>query len=328
MTDHGSSAGSSSTDDVTLGGLARALADLGRRTRDAVRATRAHQGDELDGQVVRTEGGDDVFGVDERAERVLLDGFTAIGRRWPGTATIEGFDDALPVGDAGGPWRFLVDPIDGTRPYLAGKRSAWVLLGAGRDARTLEDLEVGAMVEIPTRLAALGRVAWATVASTSAHVEEDDLVGAGAPVRVAIAPKADADLARTFVTVVRLTPGTHGAIGAWADAHLAGLEVYDDLVPCSAQHLFGVASGSDAAVLDPRPLFDRAALATHPYDLASLVVARAAGAIVEALPPGPLDVPLDTDTPVAWAAYANEHVATRLRPAAATFPSAHAAGER
>jgi hypothetical protein len=34
---------------------------------------------------------------------------------------------------------------------------------------------------------------------------------------------------------------------------------------------------------------------------------------VEALPPGPLDYPLDTTTPCAWAAYANEDVASALR---------------
>ncbi len=296
--------------------MARALADLGRRTRDAVRGSSSRG----DGQVVRSEGGDDVFGVDVRAEDVLVAGFAEIGERWPGTATIEGFDAPLVVGAPDGPWRFLVDPVDGTRPYLAGKRSAWVLLGAGRAAETLEDLEVGAMVEIPTRWAARGRVAWAATTDTAATIEVDDLIGGAPPQPLAIRPKQDADLARSFVTVVRLLPGSHGPIGAWADAHLAGLEVYDDLVPCSAQHLYGVASGADAAVLDPRPLFHPEGFSTHPYDLASLVVARAAGAIVEALPPGPLTVPLDTDTPVAWAAYANEAVAARLRPAPASLP--------
>jgi hypothetical protein len=76
----------------------------------------------------------------------------------------------------------------------------------------------------------------------------------------------------------------------------------------------GLAGGSDVAVLDPRPLFSDE-LAAHPYDLAALVVARAAGVVVEALPPGPLDVPLVPDAPVAWAGYANPAVAERLRPA-------------
>lgn len=332
--------------------LARALADVGRAVRDAVRGPSAHDRRD-DGVVVRTEGGDDVYGVDQRAEEALVAAMASLGARWPGTAVIEGRDDPVAVGapevrgaadpvgapelhgapdpigapdaDSPSPWRYLVDPVDGTRPYLAGKRSAWVLLGAGRDARTLEDLEVGAAVEIPTGRAAVGRVAWA-VRGHPARATDDDLVGGGPSVPVVLEPRRDATIDRGFVTVVRYQPGDHGPIGAWLDQHLAGLEVYDDLVPCSAQHLMGVASGSDVAVLDPRPLFNPAGMATHPYDLAALVVARSAGAIVEALPPGPLDHPLDTTTPVAWAAYANDAVAARLRPRAADLPAA--AGER
>lgn len=297
--------------------LAGALVEVGRAVRDAVRAARP-PGDHL---VVRTEGGDDVFGVDERAEQALLAGLTGVARQWPGVLVTEGFDapvdlDRVNGGDA--PWVYLADPVDGTRPYLAGLRSAWVLLGAGRGARTLEDLEVGAAVEIPTERAALGRVAWAVRGGPAAAVD-DDLMAGGPPRLVALRPRTGADLARTFVTVVRLLPGGHGPIGVWADRHLAGLEVYDDLVPCTGAHLMAVASGSAAAVFDPRPLLHPGSLASHPYDLAALVVYRAAGAVVEALPPGPLEVPIDTSTPVAYAAYANREVADRLRPTAGSL---------
>lgn len=330
--------------------VAEALVAVGRAVRDAVRSARAADDD----RVVRTEGGDDVFGVDERAEQALLAGLADVGRRWPGQLVTEGFDAPVAVGRdgesageggavlageaavgaAGGPppsgagapspaadappWTYLADPVDGTRPYLAGLRSAWVLLGAGRQARTLEDLEVGVAVEIPTERAALGRVAWAVRGGPAAAVD-DDLVGGGPARPVLLQPRASGDLARTFVTVVRLLPGGHGPIGAWADHHLAGLEVYDDLVPCTGSHLMAVASGASAAVFDPRPLLHPGSLASHPYDLAALVVYRAAGAVVEALPPGPLDAPIDTSTPVAYAAYANPTVADRLRPPAG-FP--------
>jgi hypothetical protein len=141
---------------------------------------------------------------------------------------------------------------------------------------------------------------------------DDDL--AGGPSRPAsLVPLRGADLHRAFVTVARFSPGTKEAIGRWEDQLLAGLEVYEDPWLCSGGQLMNVASGNEAAVLDPRPLFG-AALCAHPYDLAALVVARAAGVIVEALPPGPLDVPLDPTADVAWAAYANPSVASRLRP--------------
>ncbi len=304
-------------DRADLEALAAALTEVGRAVRDAVRSGEVggvgHDGHVDDHRVVRTEGGDDVFGVDARAEAALAPALAALGDRWPGTAVVEGHDEPLAVGDPAGPWRYLVDPVDGTRGLLAGKRSAWVLLGAGRHARTLEQLEVGAVVEIPTRRAAVGLVAHAAVGGP-AHALDDDLTGAGAPPRpVALVPRGG-DLARRFVTVVRLAPGSHAPIGEWADRHLEGLEVYDDLAPCTGGYLVGLAAGNDAAVLDPRPLLVPGHLAAHPYDLASLVVTRAAGAVVEALPPGPLDVPIDCTTPVAWAGYADEEVAARLRP--------------
>ncbi|MGZ4707090.1 MAG: hypothetical protein ACXWCM_19680, partial [Acidimicrobiales bacterium] len=291
-------------DDGELLELAAALGDAGRAVRDAVRSGRVGR----DHDVVRTEGGDDVFGVDDRADRVLLAGLSRIGARWPGTVVLEGYDDPVVVGPvdalgAPGPWRYLADPVDGTRPYLAGKRSAWVLLGAGRQATTLEQLEVGAAVEIPTSRAAVGLVAWATAPDRLVAVD-DDLVGGAAPEPVRLRPQTGRPLDRSFVTVVRLLPGGHGPIGAWADRHLDGLEVYDDLVPCTGGAMMGLASGADRAVFDPRPLLHAGSTAAHPYDLAALVVARAAGAVIEALPPGPLDVPLDTGTSVAWAGYA------------------------
>ena len=288
--------------------LAAALAEVGRRVRDAVRGGRVAR----DHDVVRAEGGDDVFGVDDRADLVVLAGLAALGDRWPGTVVLEGYDHPVAVGDPSGPWRYLVDPVDGTRPYLAGKRSAWVLLGAGRRATTLEGLEVGAAVEIPTSRAAVGLVAWASGADL--HAEDDDLVGVGPSTPVTLRPQTGRPLDRSFVTVVRLLPGGHGPIGSWADGHLAGLEVYDDLVPCTGGALMGLAAGADRAVFDPRPLLHPDGFAAHPYDLAALVVARAAGVVVEALPPGPLTIPLDTDTPVAWAGYADEATALRLRP--------------
>jgi fructose-1,6-bisphosphatase/inositol monophosphatase family enzyme len=288
--------------------LSEALASVGRAVRDVVRSGRGSS----DHLVVRSEGGDDVFGVDARADEVLVEALRATcGSRWPGRLVIEGTDGEVAVGGPG-PWVYLADPVDGTRGYLAGLRSAWVLLGAGRDAGTLEELEVGAAVEVPTARAAVAMVA---SADRSGHlrVEDDDLVLGGPPVALRFRPQSDGELDRRFVTVVRLLAGGHGPIGSWADSVLDGLEVYDDLYPCSGGQLMALATGAAAAVLDPRPLLHPKGLHTHPYDLAALVVARAAGLVVERLPTGPLDVPIDTTTPVAWAAYANETVAGALR---------------
>src|SRR5687767_14401229 len=101
--------------------LAAALAEVGRAVRDAVLGTPQAA---ADGDVVRRAGGDEVFGVDARADVVLLDQLRARCGRWPGQLVMEGLDEPVAIGDGGGPWRYLADPVDGTRPWLAGKRSA------------------------------------------------------------------------------------------------------------------------------------------------------------------------------------------------------------
>jgi fructose-1,6-bisphosphatase/inositol monophosphatase family enzyme len=288
--------------------LGRELAEVGRVVRDVVRSGRRAS----DRLVVRTEGGDDVYGIDARADEVLVAELRRrCGDRWPGHLVIEGYDQPVPIG-TGGPWTYLADPVDGTRGLLAGLRSAWVLLGAGRDVASLADLGTAAAVEIPTGRAAVGLVTWTTADGLRAC--DDDLVGGASTHDVDLAPQRDDELDRRFVTVVRLLPGGHRDIGGFADEVLRGWEVYDDLYPSSAGQLMAVAGGAAAAVIDPRPLLHPGGFATHPYDLAAWAVAAAAGVVVEAVPPGPLDVPVDTDTPVAWAAYANEAVARRLRP--------------
>lgn len=292
--------------------LARALVDVAVAARDRVRAAPAHAGRERDGAVVRTEGGDDIFGIDERAERAVLDGLGTVGVRFPGCLVMEGHTGPIPVGDPQGPWRYLVDPLDGTRPLLAGKRSGWVLVGAGRGARTLEELELSVVVEVPTARAAVGLVAWATRDGRIEAVDHD-LVAGGPPRPTRLEPRRSAAIEHGFVTVVRFAPGYGAVIGEWSDRLLGGLTVFDDLVPCTAGQMLGLASGADVAVFDPRPRLAPGSLAAHPYDLAGLWVARAAGALVEALPAGPLDVPLDVDTPVAWQGFANPAVAERLR---------------
>jgi hypothetical protein len=234
-----------------------------------------------------------------------------VGERWPGTVVMEGFDEPVAIGAPGGEWRYLVDPLDGTRPWLAGKRSAWVLIGAGRDARTLADLEISAVVEVPTARAALGLCAWAT-ADGQLHAVDDEVGVPGGRSRPAVLqPRTSGVLERAYVSIQRFAPGQKGPIGAWEDQLLAGIETYEDPYLCSGGQLMEVAMGREAATLDPRPLLVDG-LAAHPYDLAGWLVAAAAGVIVEALPPGPLAYPLDTTTPCAWAAYANAEVATQL----------------
>ena len=201
-------------------------------------------------RVVRTEGGDDVFGIDARAEQVLLAGLAGLGGRWPGQAVVEGHDDPLPVGDPGGPWRYLVDPVDGTA--ACSPASAAPGCCSGRVAGQPPSRTSRSVPWWRSRPAA-PRSGWsrgrrrAARRSPSTTTSPD---GASLPTRSCCAPWAATCPVASSPTV-RLAPGSHGPIGEWADRHLAGLEVYDDMAPCTGGYLAGLAAGNDAAVLRP-----------------------------------------------------------------------------
>ncbi len=111
----------------------RVLPDLGGH------AGRAHAGE--------GEGGDVTFEIDERAE-AFLEEFVA--ERAPGFSFYS--EDRGLVSSGGDPrWVLVVDPIDGTRPAMAGFESACVSVALARldsSEPTIGDVEVGCVVEI------------------------------------------------------------------------------------------------------------------------------------------------------------------------------------
>jgi myo-inositol-1(or 4)-monophosphatase len=102
-------------------------------------AGRAHSGS--------AEGGDVTFQIDERAEE-RMEGFLA--ERAP-EISFYSEDRGLvsPAGDRA-EWVLVVDPIDGTRPALAGLESCCVSVAAARldGEPTMGDVEVGCVLEL------------------------------------------------------------------------------------------------------------------------------------------------------------------------------------
>ena len=91
-------------------------------------------------------GGDVTFAIDERAE-ARMEEFLA--ERAPDVAFYS--EDRGMVNPGGEPrWVLVVDPIDGTRPAMAGFESACVSVAAAplEDDPTMADVEVGCVVEI------------------------------------------------------------------------------------------------------------------------------------------------------------------------------------
>jgi myo-inositol-1(or 4)-monophosphatase len=104
---------------------------------------RAHVG-ESEG---RGSGGDVTFAIDERAES-LMEGFLA--ERAPEVAFYSEDRGMVPPSGEEATWVLVVDPIDGTRPALAGLESACVSVAAAPLERepTMADVEAGCIVEI------------------------------------------------------------------------------------------------------------------------------------------------------------------------------------
>jgi myo-inositol-1(or 4)-monophosphatase len=94
----------------------------------------------------RGAGGDVTFEIDERAESFMEE---FLAERAPGVAFYS--EDRGMVAPGGEPgWVLVVDPIDGTRPALAGLESSCVSVAAAplSDEPTLGDVQVGCIVEI------------------------------------------------------------------------------------------------------------------------------------------------------------------------------------
>jgi myo-inositol-1(or 4)-monophosphatase len=104
-------------------------------------AARAHE-EEL------AEGGDITFAIDAEAEELLAE---FLAERAPRVAFYsEDRGLVLPGGDA--ETVLVVDPIDGTRPALAGFESCCVCVAAAplHDGVTMGEVEIGCVVEIPS----------------------------------------------------------------------------------------------------------------------------------------------------------------------------------
>jgi myo-inositol-1(or 4)-monophosphatase len=137
------------------------LLSLARRLRERVRpelgslAGRRAVGDGA--------GGDVTFAVDEIAEAELEAFIEELGPAHPGHLAYYSEDRGLVLPDGDASHVLIVDPIDGTRPAMAGLESACVAvaiapLGEGEPA--MRDLEAGCVLEIKTGdwfLAARGR---------------------------------------------------------------------------------------------------------------------------------------------------------------------------
>lgn len=291
--------------------------------------------------LVGVQGGDAQYGIDVETEPLLL----AACERWARDAPLVLVAEGLADGEAGcrvfpdgadpdtARYRVIVDPIDGTRALMYGKRSAWSLAAVAPNrgpGTSLRDVFCAVMTELPTTRSRYADQLWA-VRGGGAHGVTLDVTSE--PPREAgpalLEPSQDADLRHSFAGFVKFYPGGKELTARLEEALFAELApageggtpvVFDDQYPSSGGQLREILAGRDRFIADLRPLIlPRCSprlplLCAHPYDLCTVLIAEEAGAIVTDALGAPLNSPLNVADNVAWVGYANPALRRLIEP--------------
>ena len=286
----------------------RLLCALGDHIRDVVVGARGMDMAMIEGQTVA----DTIYAIDRVADDTLLQWFE---EHWPGVEVVsEGLDEPVVVGDDP-TWTVIVDTIDGTRGLMYDKRAAWCLAAAAPHGGTLRDVVAAAMTELPTaKQGASDQLSGTRGGGVDA--ERVDLRG-GRREPLTVRPSSATDLEHGFAGLAKFfVPGKPALVQLEAElfARLGSRHVFDDEYISSGGQLHELIVGHDRFVVDLRPFVDVEALACHPYDVCTAMLLQEAGGVVTDPHGRPLDAPLDTTSPVAWAGYANPALAARIGP--------------
>ncbi|MBA4137353.1 MAG: inositol monophosphatase [Opitutus sp.] len=315
----------------------RLLCQLQDSIRESVRAAR-RGGLARMGRVAAVTASDTIYGVDKISEETVLAWLEQHWpRRWPIELVMEGLDEhgavTFPRGTpvAATKWKLILDPIDGTRGLMFDKRSAWSLaaLAPQRGTRnTTADLFVAAMTELPTSKSGFADQLSA-VRRRGMRAERLDLRTGGRK-KFRPPPSRATSVAHGFASFAKFFPEGKAWLAAreealWRELGLSGASggqpVFDDQYLTTGGQLYELIMGHDRFIADLRPVaFERlkiargAALACHPYDICTALIAEEAGCVVRTLEGKSLRAPLDTTSPVAWVGYANRSLARRIGP--------------
>ena len=288
--------------------------------------------------IAREEEGDTIYAVDYLTEDLMIDFFSSeIASATPIVVIAEGLPGGqlvLPRGtsEESAIWRIIVDPIDGTRGLMYQKRSAWILTGVApnRGAGTnLSDIELAIQTEIPLIKQHLSDTVWAC-RGEGAHAERFNRLTKEST-EITLQPSRAKTIAHGYAEIARFFPGAREELAAIDEEIvfaalgpvLAGkAHCFEDQYASSAGQLYELMSGHDRFVADLRPLMEKVlsargavlGICSHPYDLCTELIAREAGVIVTDRAGERLRAPLNVETDVAWAGYANEQIRAQIEP--------------
>ncbi|HKG94513.1 MAG TPA: hypothetical protein VKA84_21545 [Gemmatimonadaceae bacterium] len=319
-------------DPVALLEPIRALHD---RIRDSVVDACARQATEALSAVAADDAGDTIYAVDRVSEEALVEGLLDVAREAPLCLVAEGIAGGslvLPRGarDTDCRWRLIVDPIDGTRGLMYQKRSAWVLTGVAPNrgpGTRLGDIVLAVQTEIPLLKQHLCDQLWAVRGRGAEARRVNRLTGAGE--RLTLRPSRAATIAHGFAGLARFFPGARDVLAAVDDEVAFALlgppapgkaACFEDQYLSTGGQLYELMAGHDRFVADLRPLLAPVlaarglprGLCCHPYDICTALIAEELGVAVTGADGGPVDAPLDIESDVAWAGYANAELSARV----------------
>lgn len=283
--------------------------------------------------------GDLVFAIDRVSEAELIRFVSEeIAQHTPVVLIAEGLATGQVVLPEGTPeeecrWRIIVDPIDGTRPLMYQKRSAWILTGVApnRGAETgLHDIQLAVQTEIPLLKQHLCDQLWAVRGQGAEADRYDMLTGKRTPLD--LRPSAAKSIQYGYASISRFFPGVRDVLAAIEDQVIqrvlgpvppSGTLTFEDQYPSTGGQIYSLLSGADRFLADLRPLMRKVASergenlghCCHPYDICTLLIAEELGVSISSPSGEPLNTPLDVTTDVAWAGYANENIREQVEPA-------------
>jgi hypothetical protein len=280
-------------------------------------------------------GGDTIFAIDRFGEDAILEWFRS---RWPDDEPVqivmEGLESELcfPKGKSAAEtkWKCIIDPIDGTRGLMYDKRSAWALAAVAPqrgDETRLSQILATAMTEIPVSKQWRADQFSASLDGPLVATWCDWRAGSD-PQPLNTEPSSAHSFDHGFASLAKFFPEGR-TLTAQIEERLwdqilgpnrsRSPVVFDDQYLSTAGQFHELITGRDRLVGDIRPLVFHAldlesSLVCHPYDACAWLLLKKAGVVFEHPLGGFPDAPLDTETGVAWIAYANETLAAKARP--------------
>lgn len=322
------------TDSQRLGDC---LINLGKAVRRQLTAGRDVS---LGSSVVGHQSGDTVYAIDREVEPVIINAIES----WPEylkplLLIAEGFgnDGRHKFGsvDTALRYRLLVDPIDGTRSLMYDKRSAWFLASIAADmgdATHLTQSLAAVMLELPTsKQHSADTYLFVAPGVVTAR---RTLLDTGESSDLAFSRSRATSLLHGFGQVSNFFPGTKQMASELMERIVESTlgcvqpgqaSVFDDQYISTGGQLVELIAGHDRFCCDLRPLFHDVlehqsgttlprGLECHPYDMAGLMIAKAAGVVLTDGFGHSLDAAFNILDPVHWCGYANDDLRQAIEP--------------